>query len=244
MEFHRGTRAGKFLHKVLESVQFNRTGAESMQEVVGQLLVEYGFEPNWKQTVSEMVQDVLRFPLDRFNPDLALSKIGSGDRLNEMEFNIPLDLLTSKKLRAILKSFSGRDFPLLTPDLLEQLSFAPVRGYMKGFIDLVFSFQGRYYLVDWKSNYLGDCLNDYARERLEEIMWREWYVVQYLLYTAALHRYLDFRLKDYQYERHFGGVFYVFLRGVNLQHGPEYGIYQDLPSGSLVRQLSDSLHHS
>ena len=160
-----------------------------------------------------------------------------------MEFNIPLDLLTSKKLQAILKSFSGKDFPVLTSDLLEQLSFAPVRGYMKGFIDLIFSFQSRYYLVDWKSNYLGDSLNDYATERLAEIMWKEWYVVQYLLYSVALHRFLNFRLKDYQYERHFGGVFYVFLRGVSSQHDPEVGIYRDLPPASLVRALSSCLHH-
>ena len=86
---------------------------------------------------------------------------------------------------------------------------------MKGFIDLIFCFQGRYYLIDWKSNFLGDDLTDYATERLTETMWREGYILQYLLYVVACIGTWDFDSKTINTPRHFGGVYYVFLRGVN-----------------------------
>jgi exodeoxyribonuclease V beta subunit len=240
-QFPRGTRAGKFLHKVLEGIDFNQSTISSIQTLVGHLLEEYSFELAWEETVTRMVQNILSAPLDLANPDLVLSRISAHERLNEMEFNIPLDLLSSGKLRSILKSYLRTPFPKMTAGILEELGFSPVSGYMKGFIDLIFCFQGCYYLIDWKSNFLGDDLTDYATERLKETMWREGYILQYLLYVVALHRYLGFRLKDYQYPRHFGGVFYVFLRGVDPLHGPKYGVYQDLPDESLVRALSDCL---
>ncbi len=241
IHFPRGTRAGKFLHKVLEGVDFKQSTTASIQTLVRQLLEEFGFDADWEGAVTGMVQNVLNTPLDRANPDLVLSRISAQERLNEMEFNMPLDLLTSGKLRFILKSHLGKGFPNMTWGMLDKLEFSPVSGFMKGFIDLVFCFQGRYYLVDWKSNFLGDDLTDYATERLTETMWREGYILQYLLYVVALHRYLRFRIKDYQYSSHFGGVYYVFLRGVGPLEGSKYGIYRDHPDESLVRALSESL---
>ena len=239
--FPRGTRAGKFLHKVLEGVDFKQSTRGSIQSLVQELLEEFGFDLDWEGAVTGMVQNVLNTPLDRAKPDLVLSRISARERLNEMEFNMPLDLLTSGKLRFILKSHLGKGFPNVTWGMLDKLDFSPVSGFMKGFIDLVFYFQGRYYLVDWKSTFLGGDFTDYATERLTESMWREGYILQYLLYVVALHRYLRFRIKDYQYSTHFGGVFYLFLRGVNAQRGSEFGIYKALPDESLVRALSDGL---
>lgn len=244
VHFPRGARAGTFLHKVLEGVDFNQSTQESIQAHVQQLLEEFGFESDWQVAVTRMIQNILRIPLDPANTNLVLSRISAQERLNELEFNIPLDPLTSGKLRFILKSHLGKKFPKMTSVMLDRIEFPPVTGFMKGFIDLTFCFQGRYYLVDWKSTYLGDDLTDYALERLRETMWRERYIVQYLLYVVALHRYLEFRVRDYEYPRHFGGIYYVFLRGVDPQLGPKYGIYQDLPDESLVRALSECLSSS
>ena len=241
IQFPRGTRAGTFLHKVFEGVDFKQSTTLSIQALVRQLLEEFSFDADWEGAVTGMVQNVLSTSLDRATADLSLSRISAQERLNEMEFHMPLDLLTSGKLRFILQSHLGKRFPKITSDLLDQLEFSPVSGFMKGFIDLVFCFQGRYYLVDWKSTFLGDDFTDYATERVTETMWREGYILQYLLYVVALDRYLGFRIKDYQYSSHFGGVYYVFLRGVNPAEGPKYGIYRDLPDESLVRALSDGL---
>ena len=112
---------------------------------------------------------------------------------------------------------------------------------MKGFMDLVFQWHDRFYLVDWKSNFLGDRIEDYGQESLELAMKKEFYVLQYHIYTLALDQYLNLRLPNYSYEKHFGGVFYIFLRGVDPKSGPDYGIYRGLPSPELIEVLRKEL---
>ncbi len=122
---------------------------------------------------------------------------------------------------------------------MEDLAFEPMRGFMRGFMDLVFHSRGRFYLVDWKSNYLGPAVEDYGPAALAEEMERELYPLQYHLYTVALHRYLKQRLSGYEYDRHFGGVFYVFLRGVDASGG--YGIHRARPSLAVIQELEKAL---
>ena len=76
---------------------------------------------------------------------------------------------------------------------------------MKGYIDLVFEHAGRFYLIDWKSNHLGFADKDYSPEKLASVMSNNYYILQYHIYTLALHRYLTMRLPSYDYQRHFGG---------------------------------------
>jgi exodeoxyribonuclease V beta subunit len=119
----------------------------------------------------------------------------------------------------------------------EGFSFVPVRGMLKGFIDLVFEFNGRFYLVDWKSNWLGGRIEDYGESALTAEIRRRHYYFQYQLYTVALDRYLRHRLPGYRYEQHFGGVYYLFLRGIDPTR-PELGIYRDRPQEQFVRELN------
>ena len=124
---------------------------------------------------------------------------------------------------------------------MERLQFVPVKGFMKGFMDMVFRFQDRFYLVDWKSNFLGTRVEDYGRASLNRAMVDAHYVLQYHIYTLALHQYLSIRLPEYDYEKHFGGVYYIFLRGVDRDMGPDYGIYRDRPSLGLVEAVKEGL---
>jgi exodeoxyribonuclease V beta subunit len=112
---------------------------------------------------------------------------------------------------------------------------------MRGFIDLVFHYRGRYYLLDWKSNHLGAGFEHYTRERLNRVVRDGPYFLQYHIYSLALHLFLAGRLPNYSYNRHFGGVFYLFLRGVCPSHGPENGIYYDRPDRSLIEELQKRL---
>jgi len=127
------------------------------------------------------------------------------------------------------------------PERIERLSFSPLRGFMKGFMDMVFRFEDRYYLVDWKSNFLGPSAEDYGPENLARAMEENLYTLQSTLYTLALNRYLKLRAQGYDYDRHFGGVFYVFLRGVDPGKGPEFGVYRDKPRRGLIESLSEEL---
>jgi exodeoxyribonuclease V beta subunit len=163
------------------------------------------------------------------------------DRLSELEFYFPLEPITPKKLKKIFDEHSGRGISADFPDQIEELSFQPARGFMRGFMDLVFQFQGRFYLVDWKSNFLGNRVEDYSSEALVIEMKEQFYMLQYHLYLIALNQYLKMRVPDYDYEKHFGGVFYIFLRGVDAERGPEFGVYRDLPRKKTIDALCRNL---
>ncbi len=110
---------------------------------------------------------------------------------------------------------------------------------MRGFIDLVFMARGRFYLVDWKSNFLGNSPGDYNQSRLAVSMEEHLYFLQYHLYCLALHRYLLKRLPGYSYEKDFGGVFYIYLRGFGGPGGAGYSA--DRPGRELMEALDKGL---
>ena len=242
LEFPRGRRAGTALHELFEAVDFSLQPVEPARQLVREKLSQFGFEASWHETVLQMLRDVLSVPLDPDKAEFSLSSLPQARRLHELEFSFPLNLLTSKRLRAAFAVQRSVEFPTGLPEALEQLDFVPVRGAMKGFIDLVFERDGRFYLADWKSNFLGPDLEAYGQAALRETMMKEMYVLQYHLYAVALDRYLAFRIPEYQYSTHFGGVYYLFLRGMRPEHGSEYGVFYDRPSEALVHELSHCLH--
>ena len=188
-----------------------------------------------------MIQKVLSAPLDPERSDFTLSRIGSQDRLNELEFYFPLKSISPKTLRGIFTKYADPGLSLDFPERIERLEFAPVRGFMKGFMDMAFQFENRFYLVDWKSNFLGNRVEDYNQGALAAAMRDELYLLQYHLYTVALNQYLQLRLPGYDYETHFGCVYYIFLRGVAPEKGAEFGIYRARPSGECIEELTKNL---
>ena len=112
-------------------------------------------------------------------------------------------------------------------------------GYLKGLIDLTFRANGKYYVLDWKSNKLGGRTEGFGDNEIEREMLTHHYVLQYHLYVVALHRFLLSRMKDYSYERNFGGVYYLFVRGIS--EGSKNGIYFDLPDFNTIQALEDFL---
>ncbi len=184
------------------------------ERIIAERLRSFGFDPGWKGAVSRLVADVAE--VDLFPDDgCILSRLPPEDRLAEMEFYHPLNLLSPRGLREVFARFGRADVLRGFPERLGRLTFAPLRGHMKGFIDLVAFHRGRFYLVDWKSNHLGADRDDYGVERLSAVMRDEFYTLQYHIYTLALDLYLRRRLPGYDYARDFGGVAYVFLRGLD-----------------------------
>ena len=242
LDFPRGRRAGTALHELFETVDFSLQLVDPARQLVREKLAQFGFETAWLEPVLQMIHDVLSTPLDPNADAFSLSSLPGARRLHELDFSFPLDLLTSKRLRAAFGVHCSLEFPAALPEALEQLDFVPVRGAMKGFIDLVFERDGRFYLADWKSNFLGGEPEAYRQAALREVMMSELYVLQYHLYAVALDRYLAFRIPEYQYRTHFGGVYYLFLRGMSPQRGSEYGVFRDRPPEALIRELSRCLH--
>jgi exodeoxyribonuclease V beta subunit len=173
-------------------------------------------------------------------PDgLRLSALQPGSWVQEMEFYFPLKAIDAKLLAGFFRKH-GITAPVDLGRMAERLNFRNVQGMLLGFIDLVFCHAGKYYLLDWKSNHLGNRPEEYRRENLARDMERKLYPLQYLIYTVALNRYLARRIPDYCYETHFGGVLYLYLRGIDHAR-PGNGIYFDKPDAALVRDLTACL---
>jgi exodeoxyribonuclease V beta subunit len=239
--FPRGAKAGTFLHGVLEHLDFTEAEPNVMKALVADKLREYRFESSWLDIICGTITTILNAPIDPETEELKFSCVQNTDRLNELEFYFPLKPISQEKLNMILKTDSRYQLPAGFPETIERLQFSPIRGFMKGFMDLVFQWQDRFYLVDWKSNFLGGRIEDYDQVSLTQVMKKEGYVLQYCIYTLALDQYLRLRMADYHYEKHFGGVYYIFLRGVYPEMGPDFGIYRDVPSPELMSALREGL---
>ncbi|HFF9733560.1 exodeoxyribonuclease V subunit beta [Klebsiella pneumoniae] len=225
-QFPRGAAPGTFLHSLFEELDFTQPVPEGWMAEKLQLS---GFDAQWAPVLTDWLGGVLKTRLP--GPDIALNQLAARDKQVEMAFYLPIaQLLTAERLDALIRQYDplSADTPLL--------DFRQVRGMLKGFIDLVFRHEGRYYLLDYKSNWLGEDREAYTRPAMEQAMRAHRYDLQYQLYSLALHRYLRHRLADYDYDRHFGGVIYLFLRGMDGQEGGQ-GIFTTRP----VRPLIDGL---
>ncbi|HOW75093.1 MAG TPA: exodeoxyribonuclease V subunit beta [Candidatus Competibacteraceae bacterium] len=232
--FPRGARAGTCLHTIFERLDFSRNERDLLEDRVRRTLTSHGLDAEiWTPTVADWVERVLTTPLDANG--LRLGTVTLDRRINELEFYYPVGRLRHEALRRLLERHGYAAGPFR--EMIDRLEFSPLRGYMKGFIDLVFEADGLFYLVDYKSNWLGPEPAAYQPEHLTEAMARDAYVLQYLIYTVALHRYLRLRVADYDYEQHFGGVFYLFLRGMDPTLGADCGIFHDRPAPELVAAL-------
>ena len=117
------------------------------------------------------------------------------------------------------------------------LAFPTRHGLMKGYIDLVFEHDGRFHLADYKSNHLGNTAEDYRAEHLTQAMRTHRYDLQAMIYAVALHRYLRRRIPDYRFDTHFGGVHYLFLRGMSAKHPAGTGVYSFKPDPQRIERL-------
>lgn len=237
--FPRGAAAGTFLHQIFEQLDFAAAGDAEISALVERELAASGFGSQWHGAISAMVRQVLVAPLSGNGKEMALSRLAGKSWVSEMEFFFPLRFVTTARLAGILASH-GMSGSVNLAGMAEALNFRETRGMLRGFIDLVFRHDGRYYILDWKSNHLGNRPEDYRPERLADEMERKLYPLQYLLYAVALNRYLMVRDRSYSYEEHFGGVIYLFLRGVSADR-PGCGVYFDRPAAPLVAELTACL---
>jgi exodeoxyribonuclease V beta subunit len=237
--FPRGARAGRCLHDLLQRTDFTAP-LPALEAVVANRLAAHAFDPGWTPAVHAMLGRVLECPLEGGADSLRLRDVARGDRLDELEFYYPISRATDAGIKRVLLSH-GYGVGTRIRDEVDRLTFAPVEGFMRGFVDLVFRRGERFYLVDYKSNWLGDGAEAYRPDRLSAVMAREAYYLQSLIYLVAVHRYLGHRLPGYAYARHMGGIFYLFLRGMDPRQGPEAGVYRDRPEEALVIALDGYL---
>jgi exodeoxyribonuclease V beta subunit len=236
LAFPRGAAAGDCLHRMFELADFS--GPHTWSDAIRGALRERPAPavPELAARLPAMMHNLLKDVVSaELQPGMTLAKLNPRRRLNELEFLFAAPSLDFPALRELLIEHGYPDVAL-EPGVL--------RGFVKGFIDMIVEHDGRFWIVDWKSNHLGDTAADYAAAPLEAAMASHAYHLQALLYTVALHRYLKTRVRDYSYDTHIGGYLYLFVRGVRPHwrdaDGPA-GVHMRRPAFELVALLDAAM---
>ncbi|GAB0149305.1 exodeoxyribonuclease V subunit beta [Marichromatium sp. PS1] len=244
--FPRGSRYGTFLHGLLEwaaTLEWRAPEGETLRgyraalaatalrrETIARRCNRRGLT-DWIDTLDQWLAGYLTrtWSLAAIDgADLRLTALDPERLQVELEFWIQTRAVDTAALDALVRRYiaPGAARPALERQRLE--------GMLKGFIDLVFEHQGRFYLLDWKSNWLGPDDAAYAQTAMREAVLAARYDLQYALYLLALHRLLRARLPDYDPERHLGGAIYAFLRGAAAS---SQGLHLDRPPVAFVEAL-------
>jgi len=223
----RGAHVGNFLHHIFEHFPLEQLFSENIDDLLTNLMSANSIALGEDQClVGEYKQWLIEAAITPFIDGHSLRDIPSQQWLAEMEFLIPLKGTLAP----------GDIQPIVDPYVDFTLEFAPVSGHLVGHIDLVFEHNNRYFVCDYKSNYLGNSYLDYSPECIDENMRHSGYSFQFLIYCVGLHRHLKLSLPEYDYDTHFGGVYYLYLRGMHPDH-PKAGIFEYKPPFTLIEQL-------
>ncbi len=246
-----GADFGTLVHGVLEYVDTDAPDLAAevrtrCADAIGELLAD--IDPD---ALATALLAVLHTPMETGS----LAQVSGRDRLSELDFELPLaggdtpraERVTLRRIADLLRAHLPADDPFAGyADQIDTLPDTPLRGFLTGSIDAVLRTSGpRFVVVDYKTNRLGTgdlTVAHYTRERMAAEMMRSHYPLQAILYSAALHRYLRWRLPDYDPARHLGGIRYLFVRGmIGPETPPGCGVFDWDPPPALAGELSDLL---
>lgn len=228
--FPKGALAGTFLHDILEwaadkGFQTVLATPDETRDLIARRCNIRGWE-HWIDILHRWLQDFLKQPLPLSNTTACLAELSY--YLSEMEFMFASHYLNLEQLDQLVSHY------ILPNQVRPKLEPGMLNGMFKGFIDLTFEHEGRYYIADYKSNWLGENNTAYTPQAIQESMLTHRYDLQLALYQLALHRQLTARLPQYDYEQHTGGIFYLFLRGI---HSLTNGVFYERVPFELIEKL-------
>ncbi|MAB67996.1 MAG: exodeoxyribonuclease V subunit beta [Bacteroidetes bacterium] len=221
LNFPKGADTGNLLHYILEDVRF--TESSEIDSVISDKMNLLHFDNTWKQVLVEWIKEILNHELIT---GLKIGQLKEENLIKEMDFHFPVNDISLKGMLSLIREKDEND---ITKEVA-------LSGFMKGFIDLIFRFENKYYILDYKSNFLGDKIDDYSQVHLQEAIKSHNYDLQYHIYSVALIRFLKNRISDFSYVENFGGVYYLFLRGLK-NDNPDSGVYFDKPSYNVLKNL-------
>ncbi|CAL4323311.1 RecBCD enzyme subunit RecB [Buchnera aphidicola (Chaitophorus populicola)] len=226
--FPKGKKYGIFLHTILENIDFKK---ENHKYLILKELKKIKLEKKWLSIVQKWIKLILLKSFNKYKTKLCNLK--KKNYIKEFEFSLPLkknlnislidNILNKKKSinQTFKKNFSNQKHIMLN-----------------GKIDLMFKTNKKYYLIDYKSNFLGKNSQFYTQKYLKQEITNKKYYIQYYLYSIALHRFLKLKLKNYKFKKNFGGIYYIFLRGINQKN--KNGIFFYSPSYQTIKKIN---HH-
>lgn len=230
----RGPRFGDAVHRVLELAQPGPVWPAQRQLLYGQLAAQAikanGMAPDEAlERVGRMIDRVRQADL---GDGLRLVDLPTGQRITEFEFQFPVQQVPLARLRRICAAHGHAD------TVPASLDATTLNGMLIGFADLICAWDGRFHVLDYKTNWLGAHLHDYQGDSLDAAMAAHHYPLQALLYTVALHRYLGQRLDGYTAEHQLGDSWYLFVRAIGL--APGLGVWRRRWPVALIEALDDA----
>jgi exodeoxyribonuclease V beta subunit len=226
----RGSKTGNLLHHLLENA--NLAEDTLWEKAIAATLRKHlplqaeAYTPLLRQMLTEVGSARILPAGGGPESEFCLADVSGYKRLAELEFDYPVAPFSAPVLNAL--SSEAHPFSV-------RADLKDAEGIMTGKIDFFFEQGGKYYVLDWKSNYLGDTVEAYTPEHLEAAMKRENYHLQYLIYSLAACRYLHQRIPGFDYERDFGGAIYLFVRGVRANSST--GVFVAKPPADLLQKL-------
>jgi len=224
-QLKRGANTGNLIHHIFERIDFtdasfwSKAIADALKRFMPNSPAEYA---NW---LLELLYHVTAARITIANSTVSLNEISRDKRLSELEFDFNVAPFSPDAINR-----------LSTPEAPFQVRYAKeLEGIMNGKIDLFFEHDGKYYILDWKSNFLGDQLADYSKQNILLAMAASNYHLQHLIYTLAVKKYLQLRVPGFKYATHFGGVIYLFVRGVRKEG--DKGVFTYRPDEGLINAL-------
>ena len=255
-ELSGGRQLGDVVHKVYEEVLetgeligadqeavYTGVVARLQPEMQRQQIDLESLEPLAKSITTSLIRPLSQDPQSPV-PSCSLLDVEASRITCEMQFLMRLGLNDDPCDAADLAvafERSGNDWVRGYSNRVRTMSSPGLKGFLAGFIDLVFEHDGRWYVLDYKTNNLGRSTGDYTPDRIRDAMVDHDYVLQYHLYTVALNAFLQRRVSGYDYATHFGGVVYLFVRAVQPENSTLDGIFFDYPDEAVISGLSQAI---
>lgn len=229
-QLSKGEKTGNLLHTILETINYN--SPERWPTIIDTAITRFapGQRPLYQKMLGKMVEQILSVSIESAGSSLKLADVALNKRIHEFEFDFPVNTFSTSKIVELSDEIIQ----------INMKSLGELEGIMNGIIDLFFEHEGKYFILDWKSNFLGDTLDDYSAAGVANAMNENNYHLQYMIYTVAVKKYLESRLPGFDYERDFGGVIYLFLRGVRKDSSS--GVYWTKPSIEKIESLEGMLN--
>jgi len=224
-----GVRFGNLVHDALELIDFpDLADGRYDQAQLSQLCQKYGLDLD-QNILKQLLHNAVTTRLvssEQSGKPFSLADIVPAQQVKELEFSLYIAPATTEDVNRILGS-EQTYIPLM---------YREMEGYLNGYIDLICVHGDKYYVIDYKTNHLGEGAADYGRDELIAAMRAHNYGLQYWLYSLVVHRYLSRWQVNYSYKEHFGGVMYLFVRGM-VPETDGSGVFHTRPNEQLLTAL-------
>ena len=227
-QLRKGAFTGNLIHYLLEHINFTNPGSWSNTIQHALRRMSPGLEETHAEGLHELIKHLSSLSLPSGSETISLPQIQRNQQIAELEFNFPIGEFHTQQLADL----STQDTPF-------ELQKGKWQGLMNGKIDFIGMLGNKFYIIDWKSNHLGNQLSDYAAAGLQEAMDSNNYHLQYYIYLAALYKFLSLRLPAFDYDQHIGGVYYLFVRGIRAD--ADTGIFYRKPTKQQLTSFMEIL---